>query len=100
VDRLKAKKAKRVALQTKADALDRLVRAATHIRAARVSPVYAAPALLTHGERPADERPELQKPRYCYVCKAPFTKLHFFYDAMCPACGEFQTTPSASRRRI
>ena len=26
--------------------------------------------------------------RNCYVCKAPFTTLHHFYDSMCTACGD------------
>jgi NAD(P)-dependent dehydrogenase (short-subunit alcohol dehydrogenase family) len=32
--------------------------------------------------------PELREPRKCYVCKAPFRAVHFFYDQMCPACGD------------
>ena len=28
----------------------------------------------------------LREPRPCYVCKAPFTQLHFHYDALCPDC--------------
>ena len=24
----------------------------------------------------------------CYTCKRPFTKLHFFYDSLCPDCAE------------
>jgi NAD(P)-dependent dehydrogenase (short-subunit alcohol dehydrogenase family) len=31
---------------------------------------------------------ELVTPRACYVCKAPYTRVHFFYDSMCPACGD------------
>ena len=31
---------------------------------------------------------ELKKPKTCYVCKAEFTRLHLFYDAMCPDCAE------------
>ncbi|WP_437592665.1 SDR family NAD(P)-dependent oxidoreductase [Sorangium sp. So ce1000] len=47
--------------------------------------------------------PELAKPRKCYVCKAEFRKVHFFYDAMCAACGDFnyrkrsQTAPLDGR---
>ncbi|QDV27251.1 SDR family oxidoreductase [Aureliella helgolandensis] len=32
---------------------------------------------------------ELQVPRNCYICKRDFTRVHFFYDAMCPDCAEF-----------
>jgi NAD(P)-dependent dehydrogenase (short-subunit alcohol dehydrogenase family) len=31
---------------------------------------------------------ELGQARYCYVCKAPYTRVHFFYDSMCAACGD------------
>lgn len=30
----------------------------------------------------------LQSPRNCYVCKAEFARLHFFYDTMCPRCAQ------------
>jgi NAD(P)-dependent dehydrogenase (short-subunit alcohol dehydrogenase family) len=33
------------------------------------------------------EGPELAEPRKCYVCKAPYRRLHRFYDQLCPACG-------------
>jgi NAD(P)-dependent dehydrogenase (short-subunit alcohol dehydrogenase family) len=38
----------------------------------------------------ADEIPfvELKEPRSCYLCKVPFTRVHFFYDSMCVACGD------------
>ncbi|HSM91690.1 MAG TPA: SDR family NAD(P)-dependent oxidoreductase [Anaeromyxobacteraceae bacterium] len=31
---------------------------------------------------------ELSEPRKCYVCKAPYRRLHPFYDQLCPACGD------------
>ncbi|MBI3551486.1 MAG: SDR family oxidoreductase [Elusimicrobia bacterium] len=73
----KVKKAK-IALHDKA------VRNAVEIRAARQAEVYIPP------DR-AQDGPErvLKTPRYCYVCKAPFTRLHFFYDSMCPDCAAF-----------
>ncbi|PCC71839.1 short chain dehydrogenase [Nannocystis exedens] len=42
---------------------------------------------------PAPEPPEptiheLHTARPCYVCKQPYTRLHFFYDRLCPACAE------------
>ena len=39
----------------------------------------------TDTEPPA---PGLNRPRACYVCKEPYTKLHFYYDAMCTRCGD------------
>ncbi len=37
---------------------------------------------------PSANAPLLSEPRRCYVCKQPYTRLHFFYDALCPACGD------------
>jgi NAD(P)-dependent dehydrogenase (short-subunit alcohol dehydrogenase family) len=31
---------------------------------------------------------ELLQPRSCYVCKSDFTRLHHFYDSLCPSCAE------------
>jgi NAD(P)-dependent dehydrogenase (short-subunit alcohol dehydrogenase family) len=31
----------------------------------------------------------LEVPRNCYVCKAEYRRLHFFYDALCYECAEF-----------
>jgi NAD(P)-dependent dehydrogenase (short-subunit alcohol dehydrogenase family) len=36
----------------------------------------------------AGEGPELSEPRKCYVCKAPYGRLHPFYDQLCRACGD------------
>ena len=74
----------------------------TEIRVARTATVYTAPALQLPHERRTDER-ELETPRFCYVCKEPYRKLHFFYDSMCLACGDFnyakrfQTAPLDGR---
>ena len=54
-------------------------------------PKHALPAL---AERPEPEPvrtlvpAELASARYCYVCKMPYTQVHFFYDSMCAACAE------------
>jgi len=65
---------------------ERSARAATGIRAARTAAVFSAPEKLTLSDASAPRLPELKSPRNCYVCKAEYTQLHFFYDAMCPAC--------------
>ncbi len=67
---------------------DRDARAATEIRAARRNAVFVAPQLSAGAETGASAG-ELTNPRNCYVCKVLFTRLHFFYDAMCPSCAEF-----------
>jgi NAD(P)-dependent dehydrogenase (short-subunit alcohol dehydrogenase family) len=66
---------------------DRQLKARTGIRAARRESVFVAPErVLPLPEGPV---PELQQPRACYVCKEDFTRLHHFYDSMCPDCAEF-----------
>jgi len=76
---------------------DREVRASTEIRTTRRAEVFEAPPQLVEGHAAADgaggrdaatDARELIKPRACYVCKTEFTKLHFFYDAMCGACAD------------
>jgi NAD(P)-dependent dehydrogenase (short-subunit alcohol dehydrogenase family) len=45
------------------------------------------PAPVTRVSAPAVPA-ELGQARYCYVCKAPYTRVHAFYDSMCAACAE------------
>lgn len=66
---------------------DREIKAATGIREARKQTVFQAPLQLLAA--PQTEERHLEKPANCYVCKAEYTKMHFFYDSMCPACGDF-----------
>lgn len=45
------------------------------------------PAAPQHAVESADvEEPHLLRPRSCYVCKEHYTKLHHFYDRLCPSC--------------
>lgn len=69
---------------------NRLKRAMTGIRSARTHQVFSAPEqILLESNQYYEKAPELDSPRNCYVCKAEFTKLHFFYDTMCKDCGDF-----------
>lgn len=73
---------------------EKAARAATGIRSAREAAVFTAPAMIENlnadlTQTPATENLELKSPRNCYVCKAEFTRLHHFYDTMCPNCAEF-----------
>ena len=69
---------------------NRLKRAMTGIRSAREHAVFVAPEQLKiESDKAYAEAPELDSARNCYVCKAEFTKLHFFYDTMCKECGDF-----------
>ncbi|HSN98379.1 MAG TPA: SDR family oxidoreductase [Candidatus Nanopelagicales bacterium] len=76
---------------------------ATGIRAARKDPFFQTPPRepprLVSGrgggeggggdEQAQEAREPLREARKCYVCKAEYQTVHFFYDAMCPACGDF-----------
>jgi len=74
----------------RADALsERSARAATGIRSARETAIFTAPRMLSDPEIAHDDAIELKSPRNCYICKAEFTRLHFFYDALCPKCADF-----------
>ena len=67
---------------------ERKARAATGIRLAREAEVFSAPLQLSGNTKSTTESLVLESPGNCYICKAEFTQLHFFYDTMCPACAE------------
>jgi NAD(P)-dependent dehydrogenase (short-subunit alcohol dehydrogenase family) len=70
--------------------LERSARARTGIRKAREAAVFNAPKQIIDAKAAIDPHfSELKSPRNCYVCKAEYKRLHFFYDSMCPACAEF-----------
>lgn len=69
---------------------ERSARSATGIRKARDTDVFTAPKKITDPNMDADDGDQvLNSPRNCYVCKAEYTRLHHFYDAMCKNCGDF-----------
>ncbi|MDO8580187.1 MAG: SDR family oxidoreductase [Candidatus Omnitrophota bacterium] len=91
-DRTEIRKRKSLIRQVeraRVDNYERSARAATGIRSARKEAVFTAPLLVADQSVLAIARPELTSPRNCYVCKAEYTRLHFFYDAMCSNCAEF-----------
>ncbi|MEQ9497535.1 MAG: SDR family oxidoreductase [Deltaproteobacteria bacterium] len=60
----------------------------TGIRKKRRDAIFLTPPpdhLLQDG---ATEGPQVEQARSCYVCKASFDRVHFFYDQMCPPCAE------------
>jgi len=67
---------------------ERKARAATGIRSAREAAVFTAPQKLIDNTNSTNLHRVLHSPRNCYVCKAEYTQLHFFYDAMCPDCAD------------
>ncbi len=68
---------------------DKHARKETGIRSAREASVFVAPKLLAFSNKFVEPERELESPRNCYVCKTLFTKLHHFYDSMCPDCGAY-----------
>jgi NAD(P)-dependent dehydrogenase (short-subunit alcohol dehydrogenase family) len=86
LDKSKMRKAMRRGKKERVRAQDKQARGGTAIREARQAPVFEAPGRV---ETPLEPARHLKKARYCYVCKGSYTKLHFFYDAMCDACGEY-----------
>jgi len=67
---------------------EKKARAATGIRIAREAAVFSAPLQISDNAENIHEEASLHSPRNCYVCKAEFTKLHFFYDTMCAQCAD------------
>ena len=64
---------------------DKRARASTGIRAARQTPVFQAPPQMLQSV----SENILKSPRHCYVCKAPYSRVHSFYDSMCQPCADF-----------
>src|SRR5688572_4066484 len=79
-------KALRRARRRRVETDDRQARSSAGIRVAREAAVFVAPAPAPALQEaaPAAEPKRLLKPKACYVCKAEFTLLHHFYDALCP----------------
>jgi hypothetical protein len=68
---------------------NRNARKLTGIRSAREIPVFSAPEQISFTERlEQEEMNEYATPHDCYVCRAKFTKVHHFYDTMCPSCAD------------
>ncbi|RHX77628.1 SDR family NAD(P)-dependent oxidoreductase [Leptospira yasudae] len=71
-------------------ASEKKARALTGIRLARTATVFKAPLQIADQTDiwKSENAPELASPRNCYICKKEYTRLHFFYDAMCVECGD------------
>jgi NAD(P)-dependent dehydrogenase (short-subunit alcohol dehydrogenase family) len=101
-----AKAFRRVERVDKKEADERVLDA-TGIRSMRRASVFPTPAPVLPGAASAPpqagDAQELREPKKCYVCKEPFTRLHFFYDQMCAPCAELnwqkrQQTADLSKR--
>ncbi len=91
-NREEIRKRKRDRIRLKRQRIDdyqRRATAATGIRSAREAAVFTAPAQITDASTPTSQQLQLINPRDCYICKRDFTQVHFFYDALCPDCAQF-----------
>lgn len=86
--RKQRRKAAREQKKKKIVSSEREARAATGIRKAREATIFSAPLQISDTTESTKEQLVLNSLRNCYVCKAEFTQLHFFYDTMCPTCAE------------
>jgi NAD(P)-dependent dehydrogenase (short-subunit alcohol dehydrogenase family) len=67
---------------------NRSARRLTGIRTARENTVFTAPLQIEFTPAQEETR-EYATPHDCYVCREKFTKIHHFYDTMCPKCADF-----------
>jgi len=68
----------------------------TGIRELRRRPVFTTPNIFPPEgfvqDDSEDNEPEIREsiePQHCYVCKQKYTRIHRFYDQLCPDCAEF-----------
>ncbi|AFZ23847.1 dehydrogenase of unknown specificity, short-chain alcohol dehydrogenase like protein [Cylindrospermum stagnale PCC 7417] len=40
---------------------------------------------------------KLNNPKNCYICKAPYSDIHFFYHCLCPTCAAFNYDQRSQR---
>lgn len=78
---MKYSKAHRKIKKRKERRSDDLAKNQTMIRQQRESDTFVPLPKLASGKTQY-----LKEPQACYVCKTPYTELHFFYDSMCPEC--------------
>ncbi len=89
-ERRKRKNDNRRLKRARIDQSQRDARNLTGIRSAREATVFIAPQeILAESTSAHQTEKQLINPVNCYVCKSLFTKLHFFYDLMCPDCAKF-----------
>ncbi len=59
----------------------------TRIRVERAAPLFLTPRR-SGAAGPSEPLGTLHEARVCYVCRKPYTEVHFFYDQKCIACGD------------
>jgi len=68
----------------------------TGIRALRRKPVFTTPNyfppegfVAQDNDNDEPECREAIEPQHCYVCKKKYSRIHHFYDQLCPQCADF-----------
>ncbi len=69
----------------------------TGIRTLRAKAVFTTPNVFAPTDIDADDIDDVDErnaresiePQHCYVCKQKYSRIHPFYDQMCPPCAEF-----------
>jgi NAD(P)-dependent dehydrogenase (short-subunit alcohol dehydrogenase family) len=90
--RLKAAEKERVQALLRRD--DDLLNS-TGIRVLRRRPVFTTPNyfvpenFIAHDEDGDPAQREALEPQHCYVCKKKYSRIHHFYDQLCPECADF-----------
>jgi len=65
---------------------DQAARAATGIQRVRGKPLFHSPSYFLTESAPAEEPTETHELQHCYICKQKYTRVHHFYDQLCPPC--------------
>lgn len=71
---------------------DRAVLSRAGIRRLRGNPIFKTPRRQGHSPLELTDREslgEVSEERVCYACRARYTEIHWFYDQLCIACGDF-----------
>jgi NAD(P)-dependent dehydrogenase (short-subunit alcohol dehydrogenase family) len=61
----------------------------TGIRTLRSKPVFTTPNIFPPTPDSVTEAHQPLLPQHCYICKQHYTRVHAFYDQLCPECAEF-----------
>ena len=88
-ERVRLSKALRRKDRQEARAHDEALVAQSGLRIQRRAEVFTPLWLPPPEPEGRSEEPLLQDERACYVCKQRYRQVHFFSDAMCPSCGDF-----------
>ena len=60
----------------------------TGIRTLRRRPLVTTPNVFPSNDNASQPADATVDERHCYVCKTHYSRVHAFYDQLCPACGD------------